>query len=488
MKRIITLILITSLLFFYTGCDDFLTEVPQSEYSVAGSYKTQADFESGIAACYDVIQDLHSPFQSWFRVNQARGDEFLTGSQFDGFNNFTVDETSKMALVGWQSYFKIVTYANTVLDKIDNGNFYELKKKDYIKGEAYMMRAYAYYSLGWNFGGVPLLDKFYATEDILKIPRSTQEQTFAFAENDYKKAIDLLPEIWENANKGRVTKYAAQAMLGRMYMFQKKEALAKPLFASVIGSGKYGFADKYEDIFNDAFDNTKERVWEVQFTGGQLGEGTGSIYTQLPSGIFDPVYAPVGGGNGAVRVSDTLYKRYENGDLRRDISILTNPRIYGVVDKISKYVLKFSKLTYKPKNNSDYANNLPIIRYTDVALQYAEILNDEGYIANGEAFTLLNKVRLRAGLPTLNSTTTPNQLAFTIALRKERKFEFAFEGIRWSDLLRWGIAKETMNNHLSTELLSGGWSMKDHNTILPIPFEEISRYDNKNILWQNPEY
>jgi hypothetical protein len=271
-------------------------------------------------------------------------------------------------------------------------------------------------------------------------------------------------------------------------MFQKKEALAKPLFVSVMTSGKHGFADKYEDIFNDGFDNTKERIWEAQFTGGQLGEGTGSIYTQLPAGIFDPVYAPVGGGNGAVRVSDTLYNRYENGDLRRDISILNNPRIYGLVDIISKYVLKFSKFTYKPKDNVDYANNLPIIRYTDVVLQYAEILNNEGYVADGEAFTILNKVRQRAGLPALNSTTTPNKQAFTEALRQERKFEFAFEGIRWRDLLRWGIAKETMNNHLSTELLSGGWSMKDHNTILPIPFEALSRYDNINIMWQNPGY
>ena len=487
-KKHIPHLVIATILFLFVSCEDFLTEVPQSEYSVAGSYTTQKDFESGIAACYDVIQDLHRPFQSWFRVNQGRGDEYLNGSNFDGFKNFTVDETSKMALFGWQSFFKIITYANTVLDNIENGNFFDLKRKDHIKGEAYMMRAYAYYSLGWNFGGVPLYDKFYATEDILNIARSSQEETFAFAEKDYLKAISLLPEAWDNSNRGRTTKFAAQAMLGRMYMFQKKEALAKPLFESVINSGKHGFADKYEDVFNDAFDNTKERIWEAQFTGGQLGEGTGSIFTQLPLGVFDPEYAPVGGGTGAVRVSDTLYNRYQDGDLRRDLSILNNPRIFGLVDNISKFVVKFSKFTYKPKDNLDYANNLPIIRYTDVALQYAEILNNEGYTANGKAFEILNKVRERAGLTPLNSSTTPNQQAFTDALRQERKFEFAFEGIRWRDLLRWGIAQETMNFHFDTELITAGWSMEDHNKILPIPFETLSRYDNTSIMFQNPGY
>lgn len=488
MKKIIKYTLLASLFILSLACEEFLTEVPQSEYSVAGSYRTQGDFESGIAACYDVVQDLHRPFQSWFNVNQGRGDEYLNGSNFDGFKNFTVNETSKMALVGWQSFYKIITYANTVLDNIEQGDFNDLERKKYIKGEAYMLRAYAYYSLGWNFGGVPLLDKFYATEDILKIARSTQDETFAFAEKDYKEAILLLPESWDNSNKGRVTKYAAQAMLARMYMFQKKEALAKPLFQAVINSGKHGFADKYEDIFNDGFDNTKERIWEAQFTGGQLGEGTGSIFTQLPAGVFDPEYAPVGGGNGAVRVSDTLYKRYQDGDLRRDLSILKNPRIFGIVDNISKFVLKFSKFTYKPKDNLDYANNLPIIRYTDVALQYAEILNNEGYIPNGEAFEIINKVRQRAGLPPLTSASTPDQQSFTEALRQERKFEFAFEAIRWRDLVRWGIAKETMNFHLGTELITAGWSMEDHNIILPIPFETLTRYNNTNIMFQNPGY
>ena len=488
MKKIFIYIAAVLLSFFNMGCEDFLTEVPQSEYSVATAYQTQLDFEMGIAACYDVIQDLHRPFQSWFRMNQGRGDEYLNGSGFDGFNNFTANETSKMVLIGWKAYWKLITYSNTVLGKIDEGDFFEPERQDYIKGEAYMMRAYAYYSLGWNWGGVPLFDKFYPREEVMNIPRSTQEETFAFAEADYLKAIELLPTEWGNDNRGRVTKYAAQAMLGRLYMFHNKEALAKPLFEAVMQSG-HDYADKYEDCFNDAFDNTSERIWEAQFTGGQLGEGTGSIFTQLPGGIFDPVYAPVGGGAGAVRVTDTIYNSYEAGDLRRDFSILINPRIYGVEDLVSKYVLKYSRYTYKPKDNVDYANNLPIIRYTDVALQYAEILNNESYVADGQAFDIINAVRLRAGIPALTSATITNQQEFNDALVNERKFEFAFEGIRWRDLLRWGIALEKMNEHLSLPPMdTGGWSMEPHNNILPIPFEALSRYNNQDIMWQNPGY
>lgn len=488
MKIIIKYISVVILAFLNMGCDDFLTELPQSAYSVEGAYRTQQDFELGIAACYNTIQDLHRPFRSWFLINQGRGDEYLNGSSFDGMNNFTVDAQSREVLNGWKLYWKLVTYSNTVLDKIDQGEFLDADVQKYIKGEAYMMRAYAYYALGWNWGGVPLLDKSYTVEEVNTIPRSSQDATFSFAESDYLSAIDLLPEEWQNENKGRVTKYAAQAMLGRLYMFQKKGNLAKPLFESVMQSGKYDYAVNYEDCFNDAFDNSQERIWEAQFSGGQIGEGTGTLFTQLPNGIENLEYAPVGGGAGAVRINDLIYDSYEAGDSRRDISILINPVIDGVTDVIAKYAIKFNHFTYVPKDNLDYANNLPIIRYTDVALLYAEILNDESYIADGEAFNIVNVVRARAGLPALSSATVTNQDEFTEALRKERKFEFAFEGIRWRDLLRWDVALDVMNDHLSTVFTNTNWSMEPYNEILPIPFDEIIRYDNSNVMWQNPGY
>ena len=161
----------------------------------------------------------------------------------------------------------------------------------------------------------------------------------------------------------------------------------------------------------------------------------------------------------------------------------------GVID--TKYFIrKFCHFdAYTPQNKSDMANNIPILRYTDVKMMYAECLNEEGYVANGEAFNILNEVRLRAGLPALTSSSVPDQNAFRKAIVQERRVEFAFEGLRWPDLLRWGIAKDVMNKFfMDKDEGEGLYSMEDFRKIFAIPQVEIERYKNKDIMWQNPGY
>ena len=97
----------------------------------------------------------------------------------------------------------------------------------------------------------------------------------------------------------------------------------------------------------------------------------------------------------------------------------------------------------------DWGVYLPILRFTDVKLMYAEVLNEEAYSATGEAFNIINQVRARANLTPLSSTTTPDKAAFRNAIIKERRVEFAFEGLRWMDIIRWGIAMDVMNAKLS---------------------------------------
>ncbi len=129
--------------------------------------------------------------------------------------------------------------------------------------------------LGKYFGGVPLLTREMTEAEIRKVARSTQEQTFAQAVSDYKQAISLLPSSWSSDNAGRMTRGAANAVLGRLYMFMKQPAEARPYLEAVINSGIYQLADSYEKIFNDAYDNdpSADRVWEVQYIGGMMGEG-----------------------------------------------------------------------------------------------------------------------------------------------------------------------------------------------------------------------
>lgn len=473
-----------------TGCDSFLTTIPESSYSAAGSYQTQADFNFAIAAVYASQQGLYNTNASWHRLIITRSDDIRTGATYtNGVDQFTDTDAVDHLTTFWSTAWQMISRCNMILDKIDAIDFPDAALKNSIKGEAYALRAWTYYNLGWQFGGVPLIDRELTVPETLQMRRSTQEQTFEFAANDYKKAIELLPASWTEDNMGRITKYAAEGGLARMLMFQSKFSEAKPYLADIINSGLYAMEEKYVNCFTDSHDNGKERVWEIQFTGNLQGEGQDFAAGMVPESYPGGDFFPFGGWSSYIYVSNSMVKAYEEGDLRKDVSVITNIMNDGVID--TKYfVRKFCHFeAYSPQNKSDMANNIPVIRYTDIKMMYAECLNEEGYEANGEALNIINQVRSRAGLPNLTALSVPNQDAFRKAIMQERRVEFAFEGLRWPDLVRWGIAKDVMNTFLLDKDEGNGlYFMEDFRNIFAIPHVEIERYNNKDIMWQNPGY
>lgn len=491
MKRIIfSLIFILTI---FASCEDFLTVVPESTYSVESGYRTQKDFTQAIAGTYSLIQAQYNG--GWLYLMIARGDDTRTLTDYQdytyGVAGFTDGDNSGALTTCWKRLWTIVYRSNMILGKIDNAGFDDPALRDYIKGEAYMLRAYAYHTLGWHFGGMPLIDKILTVEETETISRSTQEATLALAIKDYQSAYDLLPEKWTGSNTGRVTKYAAAGMLGRLYMCLSDFSNAKTYLSKVISSQQYDMEKKYIDCFTDAKDNGLERVWEAQFTGGQTGQGQNFATGMFPQAMtVNPAIMPFIGTTNARKISADFMSEYEPGDIRKAVSTITGLTIDGVFDNTTSYILKYSHYeAYTPKTQSDWANNIPILRYTDVKMMYAEALNEEAYAADGEAFQILNEVRKRAGLPALSAVDLPDQKSFKQAIIKERRVEFAFEGLRWPDLVRWGIAQEVMNKFFAgPQEGSGRYNMKAHQTIFAVPNEEITRYDNTDVMWQNSGY
>lgn len=141
-------------------------------------------------------------------------------------------------------------------------------------------------------------------------------------------------------------------------------------------------------------------------------------------------------------VSDDLIQSYEPEDLRYSATIDTlYINAYGV-ETTSKFFVKFPREGLTINNRYDWPNNFPVIRYADVLLMYAEILNDEGSTA--EAVPYLNRTRTRAGLDEI--ATSISQSDFQTALEKERRLEFAGEGVYWHDLVRWNKATTVLND------------------------------------------
>lgn len=476
------------------SCSDFLTENPQSLYTVETIYKTQSDFEYAISSVYAAQQDAYDGQYGLFRLANARADDtncyntntYTTAAQF-------LDNASDQAIeTGWQKLYVVISRCNGILTRIDGVEMQDKALKQYIKGEAYALRAWAYQNLAAMFGGVPLIvDREYTVAETRQIGRATQAETYAQAEKDYLNAMELLPEVWETGKYGRVTKYAAAAGLGRLYMMTKQYAKAQNVLNTVIKSGKYDMAANYVDCFSEAGEGNKERVWEVQFITGLKGEGQTFSESCMPESYTgDAVlgtWAYSGGSSAALQTSTNLLKAYEQGDKRKDVTTVYGVTARGSVDE-HNYFKKFNYPTNIPKSGTDWGVNLPIIRYTDVLMMYAEAVNEvQGPVA--EAVDIVDRVRARAGLPPVTAAGKASKEAFRTTLQKERRIEFAFEGLRWNDLVRWDIADVVMNEFFKdADEGNGKYSCEKFRYIYAIPLEEITRYGDQTKMWQNPGY
>ncbi|MCX6222685.1 MAG: RagB/SusD family nutrient uptake outer membrane protein [Bacteroidia bacterium] len=484
--KVISLTLITMIIF---SCNKVLDLSPISSYNAGSFYNTQKDFELAVIGIYDVSQGLMGRLIP--SDLEGRSDNIsalvLTGQDFALVSKFTDNAVTINIRDTWNMLWNMIDRCNAVIDKIDAGTFSDETRRSNLKGEAYFFRGYAYFQLGWMYGGVPLIDRQMGIAEIKTTARSTQAETFAFAAKDFIQAAQLLPEVWATAELGKATKYTAQGILARMYMFQKKFSDAKPLLQGIIGSGKYQMATSYADCFLDSKDNSPEHVFQIQYKTGNLGEGNPFVAFLTPTGMRTAFF-PTGGGEG-MEVSEDLYNSYESGDSRRDFTVLKGfTTVAGQFDNKTLYFIKYAHGKI-PANNQDFDVNLPVLRYTDVKMMYAEALNEASYNPNGEAFAILNEVRARGGLSPRTSVQIPTQEAFRSAMLQERRIEFACEYLRWFDLIRTDKAMSVMNAWLATTKEGAGtFKMEAYRILFAIPQVELDVNRDTKYMWQNPGY
>ena len=483
------------------SCDDFLTENPQSTYTTETFYSTEGDFQYAVNALYqalNVVMDgptsdpaAYSGGNAYGMVRwpSVRADEksLYHSINFydDGAASFKDGTQGATKDYIWQYMYIIITRANSILARIDEFNFANTSLRDQLKGQTLALRGWAYHQLGAYFGGVPVLVREYTVEETLAIGRSSQADTFAQAIADYKAAMGLLPNSYTGADYGRIGKMAVAAFLGRLYLFMGDTSNAATYLKQVIDSGLYSLADTYVDCFSEDGEGNGERVFELVYIPNLNGYGQGISESWVNEGYKqgdeDHIYA-VRGSSHAMIVSRDYLAEFEAGDVR------LNEYKDGIVNTYGTdcpYCLKFSHYSELPTAGSYWGINIPLIRYTDVILMYAECVGQ----AQGEQY--LNAVRQRAGL----GPWTDYSNDWTTALRHERKVEFGFEGLRWFDLVRWGIALDTMNAYHATQ--EGGANvatgavpnnMRAGQELFAIPQTEIDLYDNPTLMPQNPAY
>lgn len=449
---------------------DFIDLRPISSASTANFYKTADDIKVALNGAYATLQTSGISTDNYVYGEIPSDNTYPVASgsvtDQDEFDRFYIRTTNPYILNRWNHSYNAISRVNTILEKIDPIDIEAELKKRYI-AETKFLRAYVYFELVRTYGDVPLVLKSLVgnLKEGYDYDRTAAATVYDQVVKDLLEAEVDLPVSYSGADIGRVTKGAAKALLGKVYLTQKKFTEARNKLKEVIDLGVYDILP-YADVFDAAKKNNKESVFDIQFMAGGGTEGNPWPNSFAPQNSGNAVINFGGSGNN--RPTQDLIDAYEPGDIRKDFSLATSyvNAAGNVIEDV--YVKKYR---YSPTINNDNANNIPVIRYADVLLMYAEALNELAYEPNGDAMRYLNVIRKRAGLAERTAVDIPDQAAFRLAMEKERRVEFAFEGHRWFDLVRTGRAIEVINSKASA--INVVAPITQDNLVFPIPQSQV---------------
>lgn len=514
MKTIHRIIFVTVLLGTLPGCDGFLEVEPQNKYFSSNYYVSEDQVLAGLVAAYDPLQwsFVDGRWVSMVMLGEIWSDNANAGGDQTNFDQpgwQEIDDLKTTTLTPetgaiWKKFYYGLNRANQVL------NYVKLEGPviEQYKAEAKCLRAIYLFELFKVYGPIPIFTAPPSPDDT-NVGRSSMDDVFTQIEKDLTEAIPLLPANYSAEFTGRITKGAAQAILGKAYLYwadlsNDDVALfdkAAEQLSDVIESNEYVLLDDYKQLYEFGAANTTESVFEIQYTNeipADFSTGfefiSGNMMIQLCGirGICasHPDYIE---GWGFMLMTDNLYDSYLSDDVvRRDASIISqtsltlggcavNASVQNPVDFEGYWQRKYANYKSYTVPNGGEINvlkdaNQPVIRYADVLLMYAEAL-ERGNGSSAEAMTYVDMVRERAKGPGDNtgSFRTAAQLmtdegwSLLEVIWYERRAELAGEGDRWFDLVRSGRADATLfapanprNANFSTEDL---W--------LPIPQRDV---------------
>lgn len=492
MKHCINLIYIILLSLVFSSCRKELDLIPKNSVDIVAFYKTPGDLETALFGCYNQVFRW-DVWTKYMMVNDIASDDeqrYAAGGSFGAVDTRTdITKFNNFGEELWPASYQAIANLNLLLQNLPDVPetvFTRPARKAEIEGEAAFLRAFVYWHLLHHFGGVPIVKTFptSASPDANKIPRNTKDEVYqqimedlqvaeAKAASNYNILAQVAIDSLKNT-KGRATTWAAKMLMARWYLDKGdwQQALGKA--NEVINSGLYRLSNdpsrdnNYQRIFTGD-QNTEESILESQNVQNENDQGA-FVYFHL--GAFPPFFGPT------FNLADKGYDSTSGVDIRRAYSVgVAGDRPAGPV-----YAVKYRKFF----GDADPDNYL-IFRYAEALMIKAEAENE----LNGpgtEQLDIINTIRGRAkgvfsnvtysGPAPVSMPATREEMRELI--RSEKRREFALEGIRWYDLLRYGpeTAMEAIRN-------STGNSLDDANLLLlPIPLRE----EQVAGLVQNPGY
>ena len=489
------------------ACKRELDVNQQGRITLNSYYKTPADAYNALVAVYDRFGFQTGGLYDKLSIFDAGSDDQLAG----GGNSTDINDLQMMQLYTynaqsgpeaylWSRSYSGIYRANVLLANIDGCKLDAATKARYI-AELKAMRGAFYFDLVNFFKNVPLLTGALPVDSLYNVVQAAPADVWAYAEKDLQDAIPDLPIKLANVHSegGRLTQGSAKAILGKIYLYEKKWAEAAQLFADVNGtmsgttfSSQYGYQllANYGDLWLSKNKFNSEAV--VEFVHSALSNGGWSDAGASDGNLICVTTGPRGyaqknstapdyfSGYSFLVFTKDFAQNVMYGDPRYNATIANldslktagaavyTPGYNNTGYFLGKYIGRLSdKAAVTPELN--FGQDEYEIRLADTYLMEAEALMNAGQSADpgSRAYNLFNAVRARVGLPAI-ALNQDN-------LEKERRLEFAGEGLRWPDLVRWGKA--------GTVLAYKGF-VTGRNEIFPIPQNEL----NNTMLQQSKEW
>ncbi|RKS98679.1 RagB/SusD family nutrient uptake outer membrane protein [Flavobacterium sp. 123] len=486
----ITIATITILSTTTISCsDEFVNRDPVYSIDSENYFNSKSDYDNALIAAYDLLQSSYVNVL----LGEIASDNTLAGgeSQTDVIGFQQIDDMIHTPVNSnlrdiWNWMFAGVQRANYILEFKDRTDF---EGKNQIIAEARFLRAYYHFELVKWFGPIPMNgDKRFSAGEEKTIPRSPVADVYASIEADLIFASENLAAI--PSQKGRATKGAALALLGKAYLYQDKFTQAASTLERVISSSNYSLVTDYNTIFEDEGENGLESVFEVQYTDK---EGAGFGCLQCSEGNVAVGFSGPRNYTGSLFTSGFSFNvptqevvdAFEVGDNREAVTILDIAAWAAATGASAgegyehtgyfnrKYIPRKRSADAQGDLNLTNPNNYRAIRYADVLLMAAEAYNRSG-LDDAKARGYLNQVRRRA-FGDVNHDISASGAALTDFIWAERRVELVGEGHRFFDLVRTGKAAQEIDGFVAGK-----------NELFPIPIEEI-QFANGN--WaQNPGY
>ncbi len=470
------------------SCTEWVDYSPKDDYRVtdADYLRSEADYQSMAVSVYTPLQWTNQvvPIGDIASDNAVSGGENASDVlDLQNIDDLTTNSQNGTLAEIWKSCYEGINRANYLYQYKDlnpAGVAVNFASKEALYGEVAFLRAYYYFTLVKMFGNVPLFtDKKLGIADSRSLKQATPAQVYTQIEKDLNNAIAVLSST--DPKNGRITKYAAQALLGKVYLYQNKFDLAATTLKNVI-DGPYSLVSNFANIFLQSGENGAESVFEIQYSNASpyynwsavtRGQGNYAVQQCGIRGLTGN--SPYAAGWSTNLPTQDLANAYEAGDSRKDVTCLNieayktaNPS-FNITYQVAPYKnTGLYNQKYLPRKGEtsgqielNYLNNQRIIRLADVYLMYAEALNRKASPDDATARVYLNKVRQRAFGDTSHDITASGT-SLRDAIWQERRLELGMEGDRFFDLVRTGQAATKLN----------GFKTGKHE-LFPIPQAEI---------------